>query len=90
MYIYRGETVGLAEPVASIRLKILRRGAQDYEYFWLLSRDEGGKQRAQQLVDSIMAEPPGYEGQFGYWKRNAEDWDRARIQAGELIEASDR
>ena len=39
--IYRGETMGLEEPVASIRLKLLRRGSQDYEYFWLLARKEG-------------------------------------------------
>jgi len=29
----------LEEPVASIPLKSLRRGSQDYEYFWLLARD---------------------------------------------------
>jgi hypothetical protein len=37
MLIYRGETMGLDEPATSIRLKGLRRGSQDYEYFWLLS-----------------------------------------------------
>jgi len=90
MYVYRGETMGLAEPAASIRLKILRRGAQDYEYFWLLSQTEAGKKQAHQLVDSIMVEPQGQEGQFGYWKRNAEEWEDVRIKVGDLIQSLDR
>jgi hypothetical protein len=85
MYIYRGETMGLAEPAASIRLKILRRGVQDYEYFWLLAQEEGGEKRARDLVNSILVDPPGHEGEFGYWKRNAEEWDAIRNQVGALL-----
>jgi hypothetical protein len=85
MYIYRGETMGLAEPVASIRLKILRRGAQDYEYFWLLSQKEGSKENARRLVNSVLVDPPGHEGEFGHWKRNAEEWDAVRIKVGEML-----
>jgi len=87
MFIYRGETMGLAEPAASIRLKILRRGAQDFEYFWLLSQREGGREKADQLVNSMMVEPPGHEGEFGYWRRNSEEWDKARIKTGDLIQS---
>jgi hypothetical protein len=90
MLAYRGETMGLAEPAASIRLKILRRGAQDYEYFWLLSQKEGGQERARQIVDSIIVEPPGHPGEFGYWKRNPVEWEKARMKAGELIQSLHR
>ncbi len=87
MLAYRGETMGLAEPAASIRLKILRRGAQDYEYFWLLSQQPGGRERASEIVDSIIMEPAGHSGEFGYWKRNSEEWERARHKAGDLIQS---
>jgi hypothetical protein len=43
MLVYRGETMGLDEPAASIRLKALRRGSQDYEYFWLASQLPDGR-----------------------------------------------
>lgn len=87
--VYRGETMGLDEPVASIRLKSMRRGSQDYEYFWLLSQKKGGKEQADGLVNSVIHEPLGTSeswGSAGMWRHNWEDWERARIKAGDLIE----
>lgn len=37
--IWPGRPYGLQEPIPSIRLKRLLRGAQDYEYLWLLSQN---------------------------------------------------
>jgi len=88
--VYRGETMGLDEPVASIRLKLMRRGSQDYEYLWLLSQKNGGKNEADAMAASIIHEPMGKDaswGSPGMWRHNAEEWDRARVQAGDRIEA---
>jgi hypothetical protein len=89
--VYRGETMGLDEPVASIRLKLMRRGSQDYEYFWLLSQKRNGRQKADAIVNSVIYEPLGTSeswGSPGMWQHNAESWDRARIGMGDLIESS--
>jgi len=54
MLVYRGETMGLKEPAASMRLKGLRRGSQDYEYFWLLSRLPKGRDIVDQRIDQVL------------------------------------
>ncbi len=87
--LYRGETMGLAEPVASIRFKLLRRGSQDYEYFWLLSRQPGRKTAVDDAVSSIIHDFAGKEGPMGspgMWNHNPEEWERKRIMLGNLIE----
>jgi hypothetical protein len=87
--IYRGETMGLDEPVASIRLKLLRRGSQDYEYFWLLARKKDGRPMADQIANRVIHEPLGTDGAWGspgMWNHNAEEWERARFKMGELIQ----
>jgi hypothetical protein len=89
--VYRGETMGLEEPVASIRLKLMRRGNQDYEYFWLLSKKPGGKEQADAIAKSAIHDPLGTTaswGSPGMWQHNAEEWDKARAKMGELIEGS--
>jgi len=94
MLVYRGETMGLDEPVASMRLKMMRRGTQDYEYFWLLSQKSNGRQQADEAVDSIVNDfvrvgaDRASLGSPGHWKHNSEDWERARIRLGDLIEES--
>jgi hypothetical protein len=90
MLIYRGETMGLAEPVASIRLKQLRRGSQDYESFACVPCV--GETQADEAVNGIVSnfvecncgvEPLGTPGM---WKHNPDEWERARINLGELID----
>jgi hypothetical protein len=85
--IYRGAAMGYAQPVASIRLKAQRRGLQDYEYFWLLAR-KSGQDAADRLVNRVV-----YKRPFGQaamldteiWKNDPDEWDRARVEAGEGI-----
>jgi len=87
--IYRGETMGLDEPVASIRLKLLRRGSQDYEYFWLLAQKKGGRAIADQISNSIIHAPMGTNGAWGspgMWSHDAEDWERDRYRMGDLVQ----
>jgi hypothetical protein len=87
--IYRGETMGLAEPVASIRLKLLRRGSQDYEYFWLLGQNPQGRAVADRVAGAIIHEPLGTRGAWGsagMWSHDAEQWERARYEMGDSIQ----
>jgi hypothetical protein len=89
MLIYRGETMGLDDPVASIRLKLLRRGSQDYEYFWLLSRKKGGRVVADSIAKAVIHEAMGVRGAWGspgMWSHNVDDWERGRSKMGDLIE----
>lgn len=46
---YPGEDAGIEGPIASIRLKSLRDGMEDYEYFVLLSQ-RGGEETARDIV----------------------------------------
>jgi hypothetical protein len=85
--IYRGAVMGYNEPIPSIRLKAMRRGLQDYEYFRLLAGKEG-RAAADELVNGIV-----YKRPFGaramrdteIWKNNPEEWDKVRIAAGQRI-----
>lgn len=87
MLVYRGETMGLSEPVASIRLKALRRGSQDYEYFWLLSRTKEGEERARTAVDRIVWQLDGRDMDYAWgaakmWSHDAELWEKVRMEIG--------
>ena len=87
LLIYRGAPMGLPGPVPSIRLKTLRRGLQDYEYFWLL-REAGRDGDADQLVDGIIHTVPFGEASVGntdIWKNDPEAWEAVRIRAGQLL-----
>jgi hypothetical protein len=89
MLVYRGETMGLDEPAASIRLKAIRRGSQDYEYLWMLSRLKSGSELANNIVKEIVRNPVDKKaslGAPGMWLHDADAWDRARIRFGEAIE----
>ena len=88
--IYRGVVMGYDQPIPSIRLKVQRRGLQDYEYFWLLSQKMGNRQAADQLVNSVIYKQPFGEAAMldtEIWKNNPEEWEKARITAGEHIAA---
>lgn len=80
----------ITEPVASIRLKSFRRGAQDYEYLRLL-QNVAGRQTALNLLSSVLGhclyEPHRSYGEPGDWSHNPQDWNRFRV---EVLEAIDR
>ena len=93
MLIYRGETMGLKQPVASIRLKQLRRGAQDYEYFWLAGRDPQGKALADQGVAAVIHDPLRTDqswGLPGMWNHNSEAWEALRLRLGKYLHENPR
>lgn len=72
----------------SIRLKNMRNGVQEYEYLRLLSKLEGNKENANTIVDRIVNQPFGKNsiGKIDVWDYDAEKWDNARIELGELID----
>ena len=89
MLVYRGETMGLDEPAASIRLKGLRRGSQDYEYFWLLSQVKGGVEMADEAVNTILhgsIDSKASLGAPGMWVHDPDEWDRMRVKFGDAIQ----
>ncbi len=79
---YPGTPRGIAGPVGSLRLKSWRRGAQDYEYMWLLDRRGRGG-----FVDGLAGEVIPYafgdaEGKSTSWSKDAADWEEARRRMG--------
>jgi hypothetical protein len=92
--IYPGGPYGLDRPVASMRLKWLRRGMQDVAYLTLLRR-RGLEHVAQSIRDTLTpyAFIDAHRHYFGDpracgWPRNAKLWELARrIMADELLSA---
>lgn len=75
---YPGNAVGIDGPIASIRLKNLRDGMEDYEYFALLE-----KQGAGEVVESIVREAVPT---WGTWDQTPEALPRLRERlAGALL-----
>ncbi len=88
------DTIGfppIKGPVSSFRMKMVRRGIQDYEYF-RLARDAGADPGA--VVDSIVRRGLKAAGEAGIdpkaWSRDPEDWYRARDELGRMIDARSR
>ena len=86
--IYRGAVMNYGQPIPSIRLKAQRRGLQDYEYFWMLAQKAGNRRAADDLVNRVVYKKPFGKAallDIEIWKNNPEEWDKARIAAGEQI-----
>jgi hypothetical protein len=83
----------ITEPVASIRLKSFRRGAQDYEYLRLLEK-AAGRETAQKMLAAVMGhclyEPHREYGDPGDWSHNPEDWNQLRIRVLAAIARSSK
>jgi len=81
--------------IPSIRMKQVRRGMQDYEYFWLL-KESGRGELADTLVNGVVRRAlmdSWVNGAFtsepwGEWGRNPAQWDDALRQAAQAIESA--
>jgi len=94
-FVYPEETAssdghGVSVPVPSIRLKNIRRGAQDYELLRLLRRG-GRTEQADAIRRSVfrmgldeVARVYGLDHHAGEWSHNPADWHAARVR---LLEA---
>ena len=88
--VYPGWYVGIEGVVASIRLKQVRRGMQDYEYLWLAKqRGKGTTADAvcRRLVPRALDEagPLGRVGARGWWERDPRAWAAARQALADAI-----
>jgi len=94
MYLFypgRGlETLGLpmvAGPIPSFRLKALRRGLQDYEYF-RLARE--ANLLFEPTIRLVVRKGLGITGAYGIdpqaWSREPRDWYRARDAIGKMLD----
>lgn len=86
--VYLADALGVDGAVlSSIRLKNLRRGAEDYEYLWLLEREGHGDLAdayAERLVpraldDGLIA------GMNGAWVHDPAMWDAVRREMGLIL-----
>ncbi len=74
---YPGYEAGINGPIASYQMKSLRRGAQDYEYLWLLCA-AGKEKEAEAVLASVCPAP-------GEWSEDPERWEKARWDWAGLI-----
>jgi len=92
---YPGLKVGVKEVLPSIRLKEMRRGMQDYEYFWLLKKS-GKADLADEIAKGIIhsalsdAATPMGEKYFGpaKWERDPSSWSSARTRMAQALATS--
>ena len=73
----------IVEPVAGIRLKSFRRGAQDAEYLRLLAGRIGvaaAQKKLNEVLRDSLHKPGRPYGAAGNWSHNPEDWNRWRVE----------
>ena len=91
VFVYPGKRVGYDLPIFNIRVKQIRRGQTDFEYFWML-RKAGEGRLADRLVKGVLnvalseaaAGPERYGP--GKWSHDPADWDAAVRKAAEKLE----
>ena len=83
-----GMVSGVREPCPSVRLKAMRDGVEEFEYMRLLSKLDGNSDRVDKLVNGIVFNPYGEAsiGNLEAWNHNPAQWDKVRIELGEMIE----
>ena len=92
VFIYPGKRVNYDLPIVNIRVKQIRRGQTDYEYFWLLKQAGEGSladSLAKRVIKAALSEAASAPEQYGYgkWSHNPADWDAAVREAAGRLEA---
>ena len=92
MLIYPGTEAGLEGPLASFRLKNLRRGTQDFEYLYLLEKAGRGGDAlaaAKALLGKLRVSDSSDDGQAGTtvfaYELDGAKWDEARLRLGKML-----
>lgn len=92
MLIYPGTQAGIDGPLASFRLKNLRRGTQDFEYLYLLEKAGKGPEAAaaaKALLGKLRPSDPSSDGQAGTavfaYELDGAKWDEARVRLGRML-----
>ena len=82
MLFYPGTEAGIDGPIASVRLKNLRDGMEDYEYFVLLENRGGGDIVREILMKAVPT--------WGSWDQDTNHLlERRRVIAREILQRSD-
>ena len=76
---------GIDGPVASIRLKNIRRGMQDYEYLWLAGKN-GLKRQARAAADACVPTAFSDARRNVSWSVRGSDWDAERLKLAQTLE----
>ncbi|MBI3555162.1 MAG: DUF4091 domain-containing protein, partial [Deltaproteobacteria bacterium] len=93
--VNQADSYGVEGPIASIRLKLWRRGIQDVDYLTLAMAKNPVKTQAivNALVPKVLWEPgvddpndPSYVRTALGWNTNPDDWEAARSQLADIIE----
>jgi hypothetical protein len=77
VFVYPGDPAGVPGPVASLRMKAFRRGAQDYEYLWLLKQAGHG-----QAADAFSRRMSLGRGEY---EQNPDVWQQIRSEMANLL-----
>lgn len=75
--VYPGDLVGSSMLVPSLRLKAFRRGAQLYEYLWLL-RQKGRGKAAEQFATRLVPAA-------GQWNPDPTVWEQTRREMAKML-----
>lgn len=87
--VYPGTRIGVEGVVPSVRLKMVRRGMQDYEYFWLAKQRGGDPDPVvSRIIRRALDEATRPEYTAGEWSRDPADWARARAELAAMITSS--
>jgi hypothetical protein len=82
LLIYPGLEAGVDGPLASLRLKNIREGAQDFEYLYLLEKT-GHREEALKEARALLGNCKG--NHFDY-ELDAGKWDAARLRLGAMLD----
>ena len=93
--VFPNETYGLSGPIASLRLKYLRRGVQDGDYIAMAAKKDPArvKKLIAKMVPKVLWEvgvdnklDPTYRHTDISWSTDPDDWEAARETLAEIIE----
>ncbi|HSV43552.1 MAG TPA: hypothetical protein VLJ10_03270, partial [Candidatus Bathyarchaeia archaeon] len=91
---YPQENYGLDGPIASLRLKLWRRGLQDHEYLTMAAKydPEAVNTLVQKMIPKVLWEvgvsnpkDPTYVHTDISWSTDPDVWEAARRQLAEII-----
>jgi len=77
-------------PCATLRLKAMRDGVEEYELLRLLADTDGSHTRADSVANAIVKEPFGKKsiGNLDVWSFDPAAWDRAHDSLGDMLDAA--
>ncbi|MFB3882310.1 MAG: glycoside hydrolase domain-containing protein, partial [Armatimonadota bacterium] len=81
--VYPAQDRGYPGPMSSIRMKMYRRGVQDYEYMWM-AKQKGHQAQVQTVLDSALPHVMWEAATIPDWSTSNADYEDARLELAEL------